>query len=115
MASFSSLCLVSNARNGLGCAGDAAQYVQDSAYDAADHASDAYESAKETVKDAAEALSDYFSQYTTWAKKRTDETTQSTKDVTQVRVFLVSLYIAECMCNACVLMPSDVAYTNVND
>lgn len=65
-------------------AGDAAQYVQDSAHGAADYASDAYDSAKESVKDAAEALSDYFSQYTTWAKKRADETTQASKDVSQV-------------------------------
>ena len=60
--------------------------MQDSAHDAAEYASDTYDSAKETVKDAAEALSDYFSQYTSWAKKRADETTQASKDVSQVGV-----------------------------
>lgn len=82
--------------------------MQDSAHDAADHASDAYDSAKETVKDAAEALSDYFSQYTTWAKKRADETTQSTKDVTQVSVTWIFWYTAGCLC-ACSFVPAGLS------
>jgi len=61
--------------------------VQDSAAGAADYAADSYDSAKETVKDAAQALSDYFSQYTSWAKKRADETTQTSKDTAQVCLF----------------------------
>lgn len=93
-----SLVLMVNSDVVLSGAGDAAQYVQDSAHDAADYASDAYDSAKETVKDAAEALSDYFTQYTTWAKKRTDETAQSTKDVTQVSVMCQSVASCSQMC-----------------
>ena len=85
--------------------------MQDSAHDAADRASDAYDSAKETVKDAAEALSDYFSQYTTWAKKRADDTTQSTKDVTQVSVtwvIIAPLHVRKCVA----LCPQSIFYVD---
>lgn len=88
------------------CVGDAAQYVQDSAHNAADYASDTYDSAKETVKDAAEALSDYFSQYTTWAKKRADETTQASKDVSQVRLTYVycCTALSKHICRPCIAL-----------
>lgn len=89
--------------------------MQDSAHDAADRASDAYDSAKETVKDAAEALSDYFSQYTTWAKKRADETTQSTKDVTQVSVTWALLYTAECVCVHAIWCPDTLLCVGIDD